>query len=460
MTNSTTQKKSTPASKKKNDTKSKSPSIYSSRKQSSMIPLWAKTAIAAALGVIIGGKFLDKSDLAVVDQDLLNAAREQMVNKDSKTNSKSDKKATSKEDIKDSKTSKRSTTLPNAPAINGIAYASDLAIAAYALQDLASEANSIQEGKEGEEGDDETETTQFKVKQAWDKLSDIEDHLSTWHMDPKHIPMGEQLLSTVSLVRGTMLRKFPKELKKELEALQKEVEEAENSTNTSSNSNFTTTTDEKIERFLNVETFEDPGYWDRHYNMTSGAKEWYLEGLYEDLAGDKIMFDEKSETGLFDDVHLKKFETLGSLLQHIGGKLSKPFKTLVLGSGNSDMSAQLVDDFPEIWTKDTIINLDVSSVVTQQMQEKRPDLKWLHGDARELREVLKKAEVFSPESDSFDLVLDKGTFDAVETDNELLEQILAETSAVMNKDNSILVSISIRKQPHVTGETNTKKPYY
>jgi len=76
-------------------------------------------------------------------------------------------------------------------------------------------------------------------------------------------------------------------------------------------------------------------------------------------------------------------------------------KILILGCGNSQLSADMYNNGYK-----NIVNIDVSHVVIQQMQLKHVDLvdmRWICMDAKALE---------FPDS-SFDLVLDKGTVDAI-----------------------------------------------
>ena len=81
----------------------------------------------------------------------------------------------------------------------------------------------------------------------------------------------------------------------------------------------------------------------------------------------------------------------------------KNMKILILGCGNADFGPDLYDDGFE-----NIVNVDYSEVVINQMQEKhgekRPKMKWLVMDITDMKEF---------ETDSFDIVLDKGMVDTL-----------------------------------------------
>ncbi|KZT43228.1 S-adenosyl-L-methionine-dependent methyltransferase [Sistotremastrum suecicum HHB10207 ss-3] len=77
-------------------------------------------------------------------------------------------------------------------------------------------------------------------------------------------------------------------------------------------------------------------------------------------------------------------------------------RILMLGCGNSTLSEEMYDDGYE-----NIVNIDYSSVLIENMkhihEEARPKMTWLEMDIRALQF----------EDDSFDVVLDKGTMDAL-----------------------------------------------
>ena len=76
---------------------------------------------------------------------------------------------------------------------------------------------------------------------------------------------------------------------------------------------------------------------------------------------------------------------------------------LILGCGNADFSAELYDEGYE-----NITNVDISSVVIQQMMDKnkdeRPKMKWVVMDITDMAEF---------DTDSYDLAIDKSTIDAL-----------------------------------------------
>ncbi|XP_069867250.1 eEF1A lysine and N-terminal methyltransferase-like [Dipodomys merriami] len=124
----------------------------------------------------------------------------------------------------------------------------------------------------------------------------------------------------------------------------------------------------------------------------------------------------------------KAFEWYGSYLDLCGllHKYIRPReKVLVIGCGNSELSEQLYD----VGYQD-IVNIDISEVVIRQMKERnasrRPRMSFLKMDMTQME---------FPDA-SFQVVLDKGTLDAVLTGEEeetlqLVDRMLAEVGRVL-----------------------------
>ncbi|XP_045403321.1 eEF1A lysine and N-terminal methyltransferase [Lemur catta] len=124
----------------------------------------------------------------------------------------------------------------------------------------------------------------------------------------------------------------------------------------------------------------------------------------------------------------KAFEWYGTYLElcEVLHKYIKPReKVLVIGCGNSELSEQLYDvGYREI------VNIDISEVVIKQMRERnasrRPQMSFLKMDMTQME---------FPDA-SFQVVLDKGTLDAVLTDEEektlqQVDRMLAEVGRVL-----------------------------
>lgn len=118
-----------------------------------------------------------------------------------------------------------------------------------------------------------------------------------------------------------------------------------------------------------IEDFGSPVYWDKRYEENSNTFEWIIE--WEEV-NDKIK-------------HLFKGDEL----------------VLDIGCGSSEMGAKLQRDYFK-----TVVAIDISSIVIRQMIEKHKDNKnliWLEMDCRALKF----------KNETFDIVFDKGTLDAI-----------------------------------------------
>jgi len=98
------------------------------------------------------------------------------------------------------------------------------------------------------------------------------------------------------------------------------------------------------------------------------------------------------------------FKSYAQISDLLGEFINLQSRILMLGCGNSTLSEEMYDAG---YTK--ITNIDFSSILIEKMSakhaEKRPDMKWFEMDVRSL--------AFEP--DSFDVIIDKGTMDAMMT---------------------------------------------
>ena len=97
-------------------------------------------------------------------------------------------------------------------------------------------------------------------------------------------------------------------------------------------------------------------------------------------------------------------------------EIPKDSKILIVGAGTSHLGDELVKK-----SYKDVTNIDISSVVIRTMKEEYPDQVWLEMDASKM----------SFPDNTFDLVIDKGTFDALvcsdsskEIANGMLDEIL------------------------------------
>ncbi|KAK7274868.1 hypothetical protein RIF29_15969 [Crotalaria pallida] len=119
-----------------------------------------------------------------------------------------------------------------------------------------------------------------------------------------------------------------------------------------------------------TQAYGEPWYWDNRYSNEPGPFDWY-----------------------------QKYPSLAPII-NLYAPRSNPI--LVVGSGNSAFSEGMVDD-----GYTDVVNIDISSVVIEAMQNKyqdRPNLKYMTMDVRDM----------SPfGSGSFGAIIDKGTLDSI-----------------------------------------------
>lgn len=102
--------------------------------------------------------------------------------------------------------------------------------------------------------------------------------------------------------------------------------------------------------------------------------------------------------------------------------LSKDARILNLGCGNSKLARDL---FSLGYTN--LVNVDYSAVVIDRMKQKHPDMTWMVMDVRAL----------NIDDGTFDVVLDKGTMDAIQADkgsdtlDDDLDKMIKETIRVL-----------------------------
>ncbi|WFD48863.1 hypothetical protein GLX27_003534 [Malassezia furfur] len=105
-------------------------------------------------------------------------------------------------------------------------------------------------------------------------------------------------------------------------------------------------------------------------------------------------------------------------------------RILMLGCGNSTLSADMYKD-----GYTNIVNLDYSKVLIEKMQARYPDLDWRVMDIRELREHAEELGGL----DSWDVIIDKGTMDALMAENasvwspseQVLDNVTREVDGVL-----------------------------
>lgn len=116
--------------------------------------------------------------------------------------------------------------------------------------------------------------------------------------------------------------------------------------------------------------YGESSYWDSRYRQDPGPFDWY-----------------------------QKYANLAPLLDRY---IRRTHRLLLVGCGNSALGEGMVDDGYQ-----DVVNIDISSVVVEAMQEKykdKPALKYIKMDVRDMN-------YFG--SGSFDAVIDKGTLDSL-----------------------------------------------
>ncbi|XP_074568136.1 uncharacterized protein LOC141824706 [Curcuma longa] len=147
--------------------------------------------------------------------------------------------------------------------------------------------------------------------------------------------------------------------------------------------------------------YGEASYWDQRYSKDRGTFDWY-----------------------------QKYQSLGPLFDLY---LRRHHRLLLVGCGNSALGESMVDDGYQ-----DVVNIDISSVVIEAMQEKYSDkfgLKYIKMDVREMS---------SFESSSFDAVIDKGTLDSLMCGPNATEnatKMLKEVGRVL-KDKGVYILIT------------------
>lgn len=149
--------------------------------------------------------------------------------------------------------------------------------------------------------------------------------------------------------------------------------------------------DKEVEAEYGIGTYSSPKFWDEHYKgQEKTLYDWYVGW----------------KTKLRDGRELREW---------LQDSIDVTSEVLMLGCGNSPMS---LDMYEAGYKK--LHNIDVSETVISQMKErhgaKMPQASWDVMDAEKL--------VFG--DGSFDVVVDKGTLDAVSTDSTKIKNVIGE----------------------------------
>ncbi|KAL6646203.1 hypothetical protein ACP70R_017811 [Stipagrostis hirtigluma subsp. patula] len=149
------------------------------------------------------------------------------------------------------------------------------------------------------------------------------------------------------------------------------------------------------------QAYGEAWYWDERYRKEAGPFDWY-----------------------------QKYPALAPLLRLY---VAPHHRLLLVGCGNSVFGENMVDDGYQ-----DIVNIDISSVVIEQMKKKyhdKPQLKYMKMDVKNMSDF---------ESGSFDAVIDKGTLDSImcgQNSQENATQMLDEVNRIL-KEKGVYILIT------------------
>ncbi|KAG6731449.1 hypothetical protein I3842_01G129800 [Carya illinoinensis] len=153
-----------------------------------------------------------------------------------------------------------------------------------------------------------------------------------------------------------------------------------------------------------TQAYGEAWYWDKRYAHESGPFDWY-----------------------------QKYSSLAPLINLYIPRSHRHHRILVVGCGNSAFSEGMVDDgYAEV------VNIDISTVVTEAMQKKysnRPQLIYMKMDVRDMSAF---------QTCSFDAVIDKGTLDSLLCGNNSQQNALKMLKEVWRvlKDKGVYILVT------------------
>jgi len=159
--------------------------------------------------------------------------------------------------------------------------------------------------------------------------------------------------------------------------------------------------DEEVEALGgNSFTYANPRYWEDYYNKTSAEDmyDWY--GTWDT----GVVFDGND----------------GTVADVLRPRLSPSSRILMFGCGNSDLSEKMYAAGYE-----NIVNIDISSHVLELLRER------LAGSMPKMRWQQMNVSALDFNDGEFDVVLDKGTLDAIEANRPLVDAAGAEAHRVL-----------------------------
>ncbi|KAI4335055.1 hypothetical protein L6164_013737 [Bauhinia variegata] len=156
-----------------------------------------------------------------------------------------------------------------------------------------------------------------------------------------------------------------------------------------------------------TQAYGETWYWDNRYSNEPGPFDWY-----------------------------QKYQNLAPIINHY---VPRNHRILVVGCGNSAFSEGMVDDGYQ-----DVVNIDISSVVVESMQNKyqdRSDLKYMKMDVRDMSAF---------ETESFGAIVDKGTLDSILCGGDSRQnatQMLKEVWRVL-KDKGVYILVTYGAPSH------------
>jgi len=179
-------------------------------------------------------------------------------------------------------------------------------------------------------------------------------------------------------------------------------------------------TDEQVEKMNNSFTYANPRYWDDYYKKVDEGErfDWYVSW---DTGVNQISFAPR------DSGEQRTANKLGDV---VGAYMTPESKILMLGCGNSDMSEKMYKAGFE-----QIVNIDISQQLMDNLRQKQeatmPKMQWLMMDATAM----------SFDSGNFDVIVDKGTLDAVEANKELVFGAIKESHRTL-RSGGLFISVT------------------